>query len=1290
MIKWIKRIFYSIASLCMIVNAQQISYGTGFGCLIQKYNPITESNLNCFGQITNQPYSNTLYNIPHNTNFTQISCANSRCCGILTNNTISCIGPGYNYNDTLPIKITDKTNELSTQVLVTYDLTCAITIDKYLRCWRLPPDMYDQNMNQTYTTAYDNNSKIKYERLFKSSSSYYDFYVQSEYDNLLNNYAKYLKDGITYFDLNEYYLEFNKNTSILSSYSDLCNGNMHACGIRKNDSKIDCWGDDTYGQLQIQESYLEYSFISCGYRSTCGITSLDSRVVCWGDDTYGQISIPANLKAIQIDSDMERSTCGVLLSKKPFCVGEYMNLPHEPVLKIGIGDYITCGYMPSINLLKCIGINSVEMYVYNTISEIKCRKNVCCWLTDNNTGIYCFGKNYYFPNTNVYTQIALGSDHICVLTINNRILCNADSGIIGPGIVPNYNYVYVTSYNTYSCAIRNTDLRIICWGNNIPFQILNNMQANNFKKISLGENFICGIIDSNTYTNNTLQCWGSSMRDFSIVPPSGYFEQITCFKSSCCGKYLNYNSIVCWGKDVYNIPNGISFTDVGLGYKHACGITTDYKIHCWGDNLYGQIIHDEFNNEIEQLAPPSTYKIGSKIQSCNNSYSFSSGSITPICSGYCDKGTYSNLSIRSAYTTPYSTKCNYDCPRGYYCPYKSYMPIKCPAGLYNNMLNQETCYLECPVGSYCPEGTDTPINCPAGRYSDTVGSISCTNCPIGKISSKGDSFCTSCLSGFTKLDQSACLSNTCPAGRYSEIINNTTFTGVCIDCPIKTTSKAGESSCSLCDIDSYSYKVGTSYPCQSCTNVLGIKCQPKSIDVNSGIYAWINNDTGLTSIRCQPHMCIGGTIDDMCHPTREGILCGKCKDGYTLQGSKCVSCDKPNIGLIFLVIFAIICYNNFIHFISQLPEKRAGVKILIYYIQVVSMTTYPLSDYLSWISFIDFNPKSTGSLCLFPMTSFQTITLNTCMPLIFYGFFVFQIIIHKNLSKKFSSIEFDIKKYIKTFENMLLFVINNLIISSVQYISCISVPSLGSFNYRNPSIDCNSSQYKNLYPLFILILINGFVSIPTFTYILSNKFKKIIAIYKFNEYSLFDKFIHTYYYPFALLRRFIIALVANIIFNDRDKYLSLSICNLIFLICHVICMPYTETIDNYAEFLSLFILTILSIALTHTPPPFEGTQDQLIFFFLILIPTLILLSNVLYWFEYRKIYTNIKTIIINIINKFRNCRCTCSCLCKTDNNLDSNTNNTTMVDEKIEMTSKKDNNQELEFQKNPICDSNLV
>src|SRR3989339_790930 len=90
-----------------------------------------------------------------------------------------------------------------------------------------------------------------------------------------------------------------------SSYSSISTGRTHTCGIRANDSRVLCWGDDTYGQIgngDTSENLVPtnttdssaYTSISAGWRQTCGIRTNDSRVLCWGSGDYGQLGDGSN------------------------------------------------------------------------------------------------------------------------------------------------------------------------------------------------------------------------------------------------------------------------------------------------------------------------------------------------------------------------------------------------------------------------------------------------------------------------------------------------------------------------------------------------------------------------------------------------------------------------------------------------------------------------------------------------------------------------------------------------------------------------------------------------------------------------------------------------------------------------------------------------------------------------------------------------------------------------------------------------------------------------------------
>lgn len=57
------------------------------------------------------------------------------------------------------------------------------------------------------------------------------------------------------------------------------------------------------------------------------------------------------------------------------------------------------------------------------------------------------------------------------------------------------------------------------------------------------------------------------------------------------------------------------------------------------------------------------------------------------------------------------------CPRGHFCPRGTSLPRPCPAGFYNNLTGQASCF-PCPAGYYCPETVTTYSGhpCPAGFY----------------------------------------------------------------------------------------------------------------------------------------------------------------------------------------------------------------------------------------------------------------------------------------------------------------------------------------------------------------------------------------------------------------------------------------------------------------------------------------------------------------------------------------------------------------------------------------------
>jgi len=106
-------------------------------------------------------------------------------------------------------------------------------------------------------------------------------------------------------------------------FDGVCAGAYHSCGIIEtfpDRGKVDCWGNNEYGQAKdwadlLKEELVEdggrFTSISCGASHTCGMylpkgnsllgkvggggANKGQKVICWGADFAGQVSVPENL-----------------------------------------------------------------------------------------------------------------------------------------------------------------------------------------------------------------------------------------------------------------------------------------------------------------------------------------------------------------------------------------------------------------------------------------------------------------------------------------------------------------------------------------------------------------------------------------------------------------------------------------------------------------------------------------------------------------------------------------------------------------------------------------------------------------------------------------------------------------------------------------------------------------------------------------------------------------------------------------------------------------------------------
>lgn len=136
----------------------------------------------------------------------------------------------------------------------------------------------------------------------------------------------------------------------------------------------------------------------------------------------------------------------------------------------------------------------------------------------------------------------------------------------------------------------------------------------------------------NIASGGIVWCWGLNGTDgrigvqqvgateFSAQPvqlPGGHrFTQIATFGRSTCGIRTD-GKAMCWGSNSWGtlgqptnvsfsttpqeIAGNLSFRQLSAGADHMCGITTDGKAYCWGNNQWGQFgIGNTSSNHIPQ------------------------------------------------------------------------------------------------------------------------------------------------------------------------------------------------------------------------------------------------------------------------------------------------------------------------------------------------------------------------------------------------------------------------------------------------------------------------------------------------------------------------------------------------------------------------------------------------------------------------------------------------------------------------------------------------------------------
>jgi alpha-tubulin suppressor-like RCC1 family protein len=432
-----------------------------------------------------------------------------------------------------------------------------------------------------------------------------------------------------------------QKVSGISNVASVSVGDTSSCAVTKSGS-LYCWGDNSSGQLGIGttenknvatlvSNITNVSKVAVGGNFACALNT-EGLLFCWGANDQGQLAndtksgslIPVQIAAAPAD------LLGIAVNGKRVCVlntevscwGGFASFvfPTElrnwvpvkvsgsaGVTSVSLGSDFGClNFGTSVS---CWGANdhgqlgngtkvqSSSLVQVNAISnsdQLALGDHFGC-ITDTIKETYCWGQNNFgqlgvTAGPDQVTRIPTGAESsayigaggstLCSLELTGAINCLGDSNAgqtgylqVSPTPLVNSSETSVTKVSAgadTTCAI-NSAGSLKCWGALVP-EIL---ESTTFVDISVGNNSACAVT-----TAKKVFCWGAN-------------------GSGQLGDDTNRTSLV-----MTPIANSTStFTNVSVGYRHACAITVDGLIYCWGDNAHLQLGYVGSGSKVPKVVP---------------------------------------------------------------------------------------------------------------------------------------------------------------------------------------------------------------------------------------------------------------------------------------------------------------------------------------------------------------------------------------------------------------------------------------------------------------------------------------------------------------------------------------------------------------------------------------------------------------------------------------------------------------------------------------------------------------
>jgi alpha-tubulin suppressor-like RCC1 family protein len=439
-------------------------------------------------------------------------------------------------------------------------------------------------------------------------------------------------------------------TGLTSGVTSVVASNGFACAVLVSGA-VDCWGDNSYGQLgnNPNPSPLPVAVtglasgataVSAGRESACAILS-GGGVECWGNNTSGQLgnnsttasSVPVPVGGLTGEvtalSVGESSACARIMGGGVECWGSN----YAGVLGDSVPSFATSVPLPVTGLTS--GVTAVSAGISSNCA-VTASGGVECWGSNSSGQLgnaSTTESEVPVPVTGLtsgVTAVSVGGDFACALAAGGAVDCwgtnssgelgnNSDAGSSGVPVPVTGLASGVTAVSAgaeSACAITSSG-GVVCWGSNYgelgtysdaatvfaPSPVTG--LSSGVTAISVGYS-ACAIT-----SGGGVECWGCLQgNQCSSVPTpvTGLTSGVTAISvgsSSACA-ITSGGGVECWGSNssgelgndsdagsnlvpvqVTGLTSGVTSVSVGQGY--ACAVTAGGGVECWGDNMYDEL-----------------------------------------------------------------------------------------------------------------------------------------------------------------------------------------------------------------------------------------------------------------------------------------------------------------------------------------------------------------------------------------------------------------------------------------------------------------------------------------------------------------------------------------------------------------------------------------------------------------------------------------------------------------------------------------------------------------------------